>query len=116
MKDLSEIPEINPELFLWENYEPDYGGRLGLDFRESTSIWHVSKKLLEHCVGYCDATRLQVRPKTGMYALMCEDENHEKFWFHYPDTCFDGMRDRMSKMGQDGYYKHLEDIGHGPKD
>lgn len=72
---------IDPELFIYELYESNYIDRLGLSYDVNPSI--LNKKILECAIGYCDASRLYVRPRSDMIAVMCEDENHEKFWFHH---------------------------------
>lgn len=88
-----EIPELNPELFTWDNYEYDYGDRLNLDYRQSVDLKTMEREIKRRAVGYCQGSRLLVRPKSDMYGLMLEDDDHEKFWFHYPRTCLDHIRD-----------------------
>lgn len=46
-------------------------------------------KAIERAVGYCDANRLLVRPKDRMIAIMCEDDDGEKFWFHHYKLAFE---------------------------
>jgi hypothetical protein len=89
------LKEINPESFIYELYDPDWRGRLeyyydslGIpDFREIAKI----------AVGYCDASRLSVRPKTDEYAMMCEDDDG-KFWFHLSQFMFDEVLDAIERM------------------
>jgi len=79
------LPELNPELFTYERYELNFGDRLGLlhsmypDIFEKDNYFKAVKK---SAVGWCDPSRLAVRPRNDGIALMCEDENGEKFWFH----------------------------------
>ena len=65
------LEELNPELFLYELYDA-YGlyelGRFG--------------GVERYAIGYCDAGRLRVRPKSDEIALMCEMDDGEKMWFH----------------------------------
>ena len=80
-----EIPEIDPELFTYELYEVNFGDRLGLYHSVYPDIFEFEnfiKALRPRIIGWCDPSRLAVRPKTEGIALMCEDENGEKFWFH----------------------------------
>ena len=93
MKKPFHIEEIDPELFTWDKYEPDYGGRLGLNFRDSTSMKVMEREIKKRCVGYCQGSRLRIRPKSDMYAIMLEDDDFEKFWFHFPRVCLDRMMD-----------------------
>ena len=87
------IDEINPERFTWDSYEVDYGGRLGLDYRQSVDMKTMEREIKKRAIGYCDGSRLYVRPKSDMYGLMLEDDEGEKFWFHYPKTCLDYIMD-----------------------
>ena len=87
------IEEINPERFTWDCYEVDYGGRLDLDYRQSIDMKTMEREIKKHAIGYCDGSRLYVRPKSDMYGLMLEDDECEKFWFHYPKTCLDYIMD-----------------------
>ena len=87
------IEEINPERFTWDCYEVDYGGRLDLDYRQSIDMKTMEREIKKRAIGYCDGSRLYVRPKSDMYGLMLEDDEGEKFWFHYPKTCLDYIMD-----------------------
>lgn len=64
-----KLEELSPELFIYELY--DSSGPL-LDPNDVARM----------AVGYCDASRLQVRPRNNLMALMCEDPDGNKFWFH----------------------------------
>ena len=64
------VEEIDPELFLLELYNPNL-------------LWELDVAL--YCAvefGYCDASRLFVRPKPGEYALMITWGNGSKNWSH----------------------------------
>lgn len=79
------ISELDPELFTWDLHEIDFGDRLGLyhnhypDTFENDNYLRAVKKM---AIGWCDPSRLSVRPRKEGIALMCEDENGERFWFH----------------------------------
>ena len=75
------IKEISAERFTYELYEPNFWQRLGFEFSTDDDI--VLKKATKRAVGYCESERLEVRPKSRMVALMCEDDDGEKFWFHH---------------------------------
>lgn len=82
---METIPEIDPELFTYERYEMNFGDRLGLLHSMFPDIFQKNEYLekVKRCaVGWCDPSRLAVRPRNDGIALMCEDENGEKFWFH----------------------------------
>ena len=96
MKIAFHIEEINPELFTWDNYENDYGGRLDLDYRQSTDLKVMEREIKRRAIGYCQGSRLSVRPKSDMYGIMLEDDDGEKFWFHYPRTCLDRIIDGIN--------------------
>lgn len=73
--------ELNPELFTYELYDSGFWFTLGLSFIESMDIEHLMRAIKEYGIGYCDASRLAIRPMEGSYAIMCE-VNGEKIWFH----------------------------------
>lgn len=77
------IEEIDPELFLWELYNPN--GLYELDDALCTDA----------NFGYCDASRLRVRPKSGEYALMVEWWNGTKYWCHADKGILDSIRRRI---------------------
>ena len=79
---MKPIEEINPELFLLELYD--------------TYMLHAfdSWELATYAVGYCDASRLYVRPKAGEVALMCELPNGNKMWCHINKKMLDGLNRR----------------------
>lgn len=80
-----ELKELNPELFLWELY--NMAGCYQLD-----TALHIAESL-----GYCDASRLAVRPRTGEYALMIEYKNGEKCWFHVPPKLLELIKQRFER-------------------
>ena len=82
---MTDIPDIDPELFLYELYDAS-----GLQFLEG---WELAK----YAVGYCDAGRLYVRPKPGEIALMCELPNGEKLWFHVNDHILKSLNWRRQR-------------------
>ena len=77
------LEEISPERFLWELYD-------------ASGIQSLSEDLyIAKSVGYCDASRLQVRPRSGMIALMIEFENGTKHWFHGTEHTLKAVRRRL---------------------
>ena len=89
MENKTEIQELSPDEFTYERYEVNYGDRLGLDFRECMSFDAMSREIRDRIVGWCDGERLSVRPREDMVAVMLEDEDFEKFWFHWPRVAFE---------------------------
>ena len=79
------VEEISPELFLWELY--NINGVQELDF-----ALHIAVKF-----GYCDASRLFVRPRSGMLALMVEYEDGAKEWYHITPKMLDLIRERLAR-------------------
>ena len=78
-----KLEEISPELFLWELYDMDGIRTLSEDLDIATSV------------GYCDASRLRVRPRADMFALMIEFEDGTKHWFHGTKYTLDAVRQRL---------------------
>lgn len=79
------LEEIDPELFLYELYNAN--GVYGLDV-----ALHIAVKF-----GYCDASRLLVRPKSGEFALMVEYKNGAKEWYHITPRLLDIINNRLSR-------------------
>ena len=79
------IEEISPELFTWELYNS--AGTWGL---EDTCYCAES-------FGYCDASRLAVRPRTGQFALMIEWPNGSKCWFHISPRMLAVIKKRIAR-------------------
>lgn len=93
------MEELNPELFRWDNYEPDYGARLDLDYRMSIDYEIMRLEIKHRIVGYCDGARLYVRPRSDCYGIMLEDDDGEPFWFHFPKAALDNMIGKESENG-----------------
>ena len=89
------MEELNPELFTHDNYEIDFGHRLDLYHNHYAEIYQMDEfigRLNEKMIGWCDASRLSVRPRKSGVAVMCEDDEG-KFWFHIlPETAERLMR------------------------
>ena len=79
------IEEIDPELFIWELYDNS--------MLQSLEAWELAK----YAIGYCDAGRLPVRPRSGLLALMCELPNGEKIWSHINDNMLNDLSKRRKK-------------------
>lgn len=79
------VEEIDPELFQWELYNAN--GIYELDV-----ALHIAVKF-----GYCDASRLLVRPKSGMLALMVEYEDGAKEWYHILPRMLESINKRLAR-------------------
>ena len=88
-----ELEELNPELFNWDSYECDFGHRLDCYWNAYPEIFqfdHFITQLKKCAIGWCDASRVPVRPKGDGIAVMCEDEDG-KFWFHVLDKTAEAL-------------------------
>ena len=76
-----KLEELSPEVFLLELYNPN-------------GLYELSDALCmsESSFGWCDASRLLVRPKSGEIALMVEFYNGTKFWCHADAQILDNIR------------------------
>lgn len=81
------LEQIDPERFLYEYYSCD-----GLAFLDSND-------LARYAVGWCDASRLRVRPRSGLLALMVETPNGDKMWFHIDQKMLGLLQKRRAKLG-----------------
>ena len=43
--------ELDPELFTYRKYEPNYGARLDLDFRQSIDDKIMAREIKRRCIG-----------------------------------------------------------------
>jgi hypothetical protein len=87
-EEIVKLKELNPELFSYELYN------MAGCFQIDTAL---------HCdelFGYCDASRLLVRPKSGEYALMIEYKNGYKCWFHISERMLKLIKKRITKYGE----------------
>ena len=79
------IEEISPELFSYELY--DSGGIQTVDEAISSGA----------SFGYCDASRLYVRPRSGKLALMVELPDGDKYWFHINEEMLECIKRRLAR-------------------
>ena len=91
--------ELSPIYFTFQNYEVNPFDRLDIpydwDSQEGLSNVFI-RYIVDHLVGWCDSEKLTVRPRPG-YAVMCEDEQFERFWFHVSKELFE---DKIKKEVQ----------------
>ena len=80
------IEELSPELFLYELY--DSGGIQTVDDAINSGA----------SFGYCDASRLYVRPRSGEFALMIELPDGDKYWFHVNKEMLSCIERRLARQ------------------
>lgn len=80
-----KLESIDPELFSLELYNPNGLHELDVALCIAASI------------GYCDASRLLVRPKEGEVALMIEWEDGSKYWCHANMDILDSIREWLAR-------------------
>ena len=83
------LEELSPELFIWELYDNSALGMLDTD------------TLAEAAYGWCDASRLPVRPRKDLLALMIEYPDGERCWFHI-DPKMKDLIEKRKKRRQGG--------------
>jgi hypothetical protein len=81
MNILDNLKQLNSECFIYENYESDWWTLLDLDFEQSLNVKLVMDAVKKYAIGYCESSRVQLRPKSDCYSVMFE-KNGLKFWFH----------------------------------
>ena len=81
-----KLEELSPEVFLLELYNPN-------------GMYELNDALCmeDSSFGYCDASRLLVRPKSGEIALMVEFYNGTKFWCHADSQTLDIIKFRIER-------------------
>lgn len=93
------IEYLNPELFTYDNYESAYWNRFDWDSSWDQTI--LISTIRERALGYCDGSRLSVRPNPEDYGVMFEDE-YGKFWFHISKNLIDSLREGL--YDEHGYF------------
>ena len=84
-----KLEELSPEAFLLELYNPN-------------GLWYLSDAMCmeDSSFGWCDASRLSVRPKSGEVALMVEFYDGTKFWRHADDQTITSIKHRIEMQKQ----------------
>lgn len=82
------VEEISPERFLYEHYNADLLNELDYALHDATEF------------GYCDASRLAVRPRAGEYALMIIWKDGAKDWCHVTDRLLNLIRKRLQRRSE----------------
>ncbi len=52
-----------------------------IDYSDAFELTNVMRCVRKYAVGYCDSSRVRLRPKTDSYVVMFE-KDRERFWFH----------------------------------
>ena len=68
---------ISPETFTWDRY-------IGVVGYSIDDVWDFERHRVKPGfveLGRCDASKIPMRQRNG-YAILVEDENFERFWFH----------------------------------
>lgn len=89
---LDNLEKLNSESFTYENYESNWWSALDMDYMMALDVKSVLNAVKKYAVGYCDACRLKLRPKTDSYAVMFEKDG-ERFWFHLQKWEFEEEED-----------------------
>ncbi len=72
--------KLSPEAFVWEKYI----GKVGFGVQQVCSDMFTTPMRLNPdvtVVGYCEASRIRIRPRPTGYVFMVEMDG-EDFWFH----------------------------------
>jgi hypothetical protein len=80
--------EMNSECFTYENYESNWWSLFELDFPSSLETKNIKNIVDSYAIGYCDSSRVRVRPKIDTYAVMFEKDGL-RFWFHLEKWYFE---------------------------
>lgn len=85
---LNNLEKLNPELFIYEKYSADWWNNLELDYIACLDVPNIIQRVKQYAIGYCDGSRLAIRPRSDSYATMFEKDG-ETFWFHIDKWYFD---------------------------
>lgn len=80
-KILSNLEQLNPGCFIYENYESSWWSLLDMDYMTAMDVANVMRAVEKYAIGYCDGAKLTLRPNSDSFAVMFEKDG-ERFWFH----------------------------------
>lgn len=87
------MKKISPEKFLFEKYI----GRVGYTINDVMTTRHTAKPGVKF-LGFCEASRLPVRPRAEGFALMAEMENGDVVWLHVEQL--PGITEKLSRRAR----------------
>lgn len=79
------IPKIHPSNFTWDLWRAGTLLELGVQTNRYHEIVGNRKLLKKYAIGYCKASKLSLRPKSGQYAVMFQKDDDGFvliFWTH----------------------------------
>ena len=85
---LAALPQLGSECFTYENYESNWWSLLDIEYVKAMDVSRVMRAVSEFAVGYCDSSRVRLRPRSDSFAVMFERDG-EQFWFHIQKWEFD---------------------------
>lgn len=54
------------------------------------------RALDKYAIGYCDSTRMNIRPREGWVAIMCERDGG-RFWFHIQKNTLNALLEHQKR-------------------
>jgi len=81
MVNLHNLEKLNSECFIYDNYESNWWSLLDLDYLDALDGMSVMKEVEQYAVGYCESSKIRLRPRNDSYAVMFEKDG-KRFWFH----------------------------------
>ena len=88
------MEELSPEYFTYSLYDSNWWSRLDLDYMSDDLSDDVVRKIRNRGVGWCDGSRMTVRPKPDMVCVMCQDSDGDYFWFHVRKETLDKVLEK----------------------
>lgn len=89
---LINLPELNPECFIYDNWEANWWNLLDIDYGDAVDIKVIMRSVKQYAIGYCESNRTRIRPRDDSYAVMFEKDK-ERFWFHIQKWEFEDEED-----------------------
>ena len=78
---IAKLTKLDPKKFNYKNHESDWWTTFNLSYTESIETEKLIKAINKYAIGYCDGSKLEIKPKSNSYAVMFNVEGYE-FWFH----------------------------------
>lgn len=78
---LELLEQLNSECFRYDNWEANWWGALDLDYSKACDDKEIMRVVRKYAVGYCDSSKVRMRPRDNSYAVMFS-RNGEEFWCH----------------------------------
>ena len=91
------MSKIDSKEFTYKKHEANWWSAFGFSFSESIKPEKLIKAIDDYAIGYCDGSKLEIKPKEKSYAIMFNVEG-DKFWFHIDNSENTILKDFVKRL------------------